>query len=226
MSKADAEQRILEALKEAGRELHTEEVAERVDLTRHTVSKYLQVLRAKGSVDQRRVGNAKLWSKAGALVTVRPLESGDLDRIVDIEKQLQRIRRQGEETGLSHEEQIANFTRTVEHHLAGDGRGESVGLGAETPEADDLVGFVMGEVRMWEFGGAQRTGWIEILAVDPTFQRKGVGRRLGEAILDEFRRHEVRRVRTLVDAYSGELIAYFRSLGFDVIPMLSMEKAL
>lgn len=219
MTKTRAEERILRALRTAGRELHTEELAERVSLVRHTVSKYLQVLQAKGLVRVRRVGNAKLWSEAGYQVEVRPLTPADLPRLTRIEVRLERARRAALPQRASPKADLEAFTRTVAHRLEiGD---PELSLGVEFDR--ELVGFILGEVHLWEFGGGGSTGWINVLSVDPERQHQGIGRLLGEALVDRFRARGVRRIRTLVDSYAGELIAYFCSLGFQLVNVLPLE---
>jgi len=95
-------------------------------------------------------------------------------------------------------------------------------LGAEVDGR--LVGFIFGEIKLWEFGRGERTGWIKVLGVDQEFQGMGVGQKLGENLLSHFRKLEVKRVRTLVDWYEGDLISYFKSLGFNMLSMLPLEK--
>lgn len=219
MTKDRAEDRILDALQAAGRELHTEELAERVKLVRHTVSKYLQVLQAKGLVCVRQVGNAKLWRQMGRHVEVRPLTLADLPRLIEIETRLERVRRAALPKGISPEMDLQAFTQKVADRLkVGD---PELSLGAELD--GELVGFILGEVHLWEFGGGGSTGWINVLSVDPRRQHQGIGRRLGQDLLSRFRTRGVRRIRTLVDSYAGELIAYFRSLGFQIVNILPLE---
>lgn len=220
MAYAEVEERIITVLRGASAELHTEEIAERVGLTRHTVSKYLQILHAKGSVRVRRVGNAKLWCEAVSEVEVRPLIPEDLAQILEIEGRLQRMRRAAIPSVALPEAELEAFAQTVEYHL--EYSDPPLRLGAELE--GKLVGFIFGEIRLWEFGGGEETGWIKILAVDPDYQRRGIGRRLGEALLEHFQRRGVHRVCTLVDSYYGELIAYFRSLGFQIVNMLCLER--
>ena len=87
-----------------------------------------------------------------------------------------------------------------------------------------MVGFIFGEVKFWEFGRGERTGWIKVLGVAQDFQGMGVGHKLGEMLLDHFKKKNVRKVRTLVDWYEGDLISYFKSLGFNMLSMLPLEK--
>lgn len=223
-TKVQVEEQIIDVLKGASEELHTEEIAARVGLTRHTVSKYLQVLHAKGNVRLRRVGNAKLWRESSSEVLVRPLESGDLPQIINIEKRLQEAWDEALPSRASRASRPAMdiFTKTMEYHI--EYTDPDLRLGAELE--GELVGFIIGSIRLWEFGVGEEVGWINVMTVDRNFQQRGIGRKLGSALLNHFRQRGIRRVRTLPDSYSGEMIAFFRSLGFRIITMLPMEKVL
>ena len=52
----------------------------------------------------------------------------------------------------------------------------------------------------------------------------GVGYKLGEMLLGHFKKKNVKKVRTLVEWYEGDLISYFKSLGFNMLGMLPLEK--
>jgi mycothiol synthase len=75
------------------------------------------------------------------------------------------------------------------------------------------LGFVLGRVSGPEFGSREALGWVSVVGVDKAARGKGVGTLLGEALLVEFRKRGVKRVRTLVDATDEALLTYFRSLG-------------
>ena len=47
-----------------------------------------------------------------------------------------------------------------------------------------MVGFVLGDVRGWEYG-MPPGGWIDIMGVDPQFQRRGIGIKLIQAFAQE-----------------------------------------
>jgi ribosomal protein S18 acetylase RimI-like enzyme len=90
-------------------------------------------------------------------------------------------------------------------------------------EADGrVVGFMLGEVRSGEFGMEEPTGWVEVLGVDPGFRGRGVGRRLGEAMLEHFRRSGAKRVNTLVDESMPGIEGFFQSLGFSPAPVRAL----
>ncbi len=64
MDPSQLEAKIRQTLASAEAELHTEQLAQELRIARHTASKYLAILRAKGEIRSRKVGNAKLWSVA------------------------------------------------------------------------------------------------------------------------------------------------------------------
>ena len=85
-------------------------------------------------------------------------------------------------------------------------------FGAEIDGA--LQGFVLADIRPWEFGTRTHVGWIIALGVHPDAQGHGVGKLLGERVLDQFQRLGVTRIQTLVSPESKDLESYFKALGF------------
>lgn len=71
-SENNAETRIIALLESSPDGMQREEIAAALNLTRHTISKYLEVLRAKERIHFRKVGRTKLWKIASADITIRP----------------------------------------------------------------------------------------------------------------------------------------------------------
>ena len=207
---------ILEVLRSAPLGQQTEEIANKLGLTRHTVAKYLEVLLAGGSVHFKKVGRSRLWKELSTSVSTRILNRDDLDNILSIVGKIEKIH------GQSDDERMNYLKETAIYHIQ---QGDPLmNLGAEID--GKLAGFVFAEARLWEFGLAERAGWIKVLGIDPDYQGKGIGRKLGETLLEHFKRNKIRKVRTLVNWYDGELLSYFRSLGFDILNMIPLEKEL
>jgi GNAT superfamily N-acetyltransferase/biotin operon repressor len=207
---------ILDVLKaeQAGRQV--EEIAESLGMTRHTVAKHLDILRAEGKVHFQKAGRTKIWKEMATSSNIRLLSLDDLDEILRIEKSIE------DEYNLKTPDRMKFLRETALYHLQ---QGDPLlNLGADVEGV--LRGFVLAETRLWEFGRGEKTGWIKVLGVDPRYQSTGIGRKLGQTLLDHFNRLHVRKVRTLVDWYEGNLISYFRSLGFEFLNMIPLEKEL
>jgi len=207
---------ILKILQSARSGIQTEELSEKLNLTRHTVAKYLEVLRAEGKIHYNQVGRTKLWTDISADVTIRFLGMDDLDDILRIQQKLV-----GDQQTENPEKLLTLKETTVYHLQHGD---PLMNLGAEID--GKLVGFLIGDIRRWEFGRSEMIGWILILGVDREYHGMGVGRKLGDTLFDHFRKKNVRKVQTLVEWHDGELISFFKSLGFSWLPMLPLEKEL
>ncbi|MEZ5738584.1 MAG: GNAT family N-acetyltransferase [Burkholderiaceae bacterium] len=87
---------------------------------------------------------------------------------------------------------------------------------------DEVVGFVIGEVRDWEFGSPP-CGWVFAIDVDPQVRLSGVGTRLLAAISMGFRRAGVRKLRTLLARDNTLILSFFRSQGMMAGPLISLE---
>jgi len=88
-----------------------------------------------------------------------------------------------------------------------------------------VQGFVIGEVRDWEFGSAP-CGWVFTIAVRTDTRQKGVGARLLEALCEGFRHAGVNKVRTLTDRDNSLVLSFFRSQGMMAAPVIPLEKDL
>jgi ribosomal protein S18 acetylase RimI-like enzyme len=214
MSKFEKE--ILSLLKGSPDGIQVDEIAKKLNLVRHTVSKYLQILLAKKLVMYRTVGRTKLWKEASAGVKIRPLSLDNIKDIVRIEKRIEG------KLGIINEERMEYLKEATRYNI--ERSDPMMSLGAELDE--NIVGFIIGEIRIWEFGIGEKTGWIRIFGVDPDFQRRGIGRKLAEALLEHFERRGIKRVRTMAEWYTGDLISFFKSLGFNMLNMIPLEKEL
>jgi len=86
------------------------------------------------------------------------------------------------------------------------------------------AGFIIGEVRAWEFGSPP-SGWVFALGVDPGHRQMQIGTRLFRAICQCLRQSGVDTVRTML-ARDDELnMAFFRSQGMMGGPFIQLEMA-
>jgi ribosomal protein S18 acetylase RimI-like enzyme len=88
-----------------------------------------------------------------------------------------------------------------------------------------VQGYIVGEVRDWEFGSPP-CGWVFGIGVRPDARLGGAGTRLLEAICAEFRRRRVDKVRTLLARDNALVLAFFRSQGMMAAPFIALEMEL
>ena len=89
----------------------------------------------------------------------------------------------------------------------------------------EVVGFIMGEVKAWEYGSSL-CGWVFAIGVKQDDRLEGVGSRMLDALCANFRKAGVTKVRTMVARQNHELLAFFRSQGMMAGPYLQLEKEL
>ncbi len=92
-------------------------------------------------------------------------------------------------------------------------------------QAGKLLGFVLGEVRTWEFGSPP-AGWVFAINVDPEIRQAGIGTVLFDAVCQRFRQAGVRSVRTMVDRRDHLILSFFRSQGLMAGPSIELEMEL
>ena len=141
-------------------------------------------------------------------VRIRRMETSDLPAVAAIERAITKSRR------------TSTLQAYVRRQL---GAGEGVCLVAAVGET--VAGFLVGDVRPWEFGEDREVAWVKVVGVDPRHQGSGLGHLLGERFLAEVRRRGIRRVKTLVEWDAGDLVAYFQSLGFDRGGAIILERS-
>ena len=88
-----------------------------------------------------------------------------------------------------------------------------------------VVGFIIGEIRAWEFGSSP-CGWVFALSVEPEMRLRNVGTALFEAIADEFKKAGVNRMRTMVARDAFLPMMFFRGEGMMAGPYIQLEKEL
>lgn len=162
----------------------------------------------------RRESSAILEQEGKLLL--RPLREPDISTIVTIDEEIS-----GRAKPLYWRNKLQRFL--LENPNSSDAE---ECLLARIAEIDgEVVGFVIGEIRRWEFG-QPFCGWITALGVDPQHQQLGIGRRLLAELLDYYREKELREIRTIVEWSDGDLLKFFHSMGFTRGPFVELQKSI
>jgi ribosomal protein S18 acetylase RimI-like enzyme len=85
-----------------------------------------------------------------------------------------------------------------------------------------VVGFIIGEVRDWEFGSPP-CGWVFAIDVDPSARQHGFGAALLAAVRERFERAGVRVLRTMLARDNTVILSFFRSQGMTAGRLLPLE---
>jgi ribosomal protein S18 acetylase RimI-like enzyme len=138
-------------------------------------------------------------ARAAEAVAIRELRHQDLEEVIRIDAL---------QTGESKPDY---WKRVFRDFLQGDREPLRVGLCAEGK--DGLVGYLLGEVRAFEFG-SDRCGWIFAVGVDPAHLRKSVASELLALACRRFKESGIRQVRTMVARGNVPVLSFFRANGF------------
>ncbi|RAU20834.1 N-acetyltransferase [Paramagnetospirillum kuznetsovii] len=92
-------------------------------------------------------------------------------------------------------------------------------------DGDTVLGFIIGEIRAWEFGSPP-CGWVFAIGVRNEIRQAGVGNTLFEALNDRFRKAGANKVRTMLARDHTLIMSFFRSQGMMAGPFIELEKDL
>ena len=155
-------------------------------------------------------------------VKIRVLGENDLDAVVEIDKKVL-----GDERRAYWKRKMAYADIYPRPALVAELEGK-------------VVGFIMGYVSGWEFGVPDTIGWIDTLGVDPEYQRRGIGRALFNALIENFKHsgrekssgvdgaektriEGVNVVYTLTNWNDWDLMQFYNAMGFKKGEMLNLK---
>lgn len=92
-------------------------------------------------------------------------------------------------------------------------------------EGRNIAGFIIGEIRAWEFGSPP-SGWVFAIGVDPEGRLNKVGTRLFAAICGQLRAAGVDTVRTMLARDDDLNMTFFRAQGMMGGPFIQLEMEL
>ncbi|WBY03211.1 GNAT family N-acetyltransferase [Ramlibacter tataouinensis] len=139
---------------------------------------------------------------------MRAVRRADLDQVIALDATV---------TGVEKRSYWERVYRRYGHAPRGEQRWFLVAVAGR-----DVVGFLIGEVRDWEFGSPP-CGWVFAIDIDPRVRQAGIGTRLLGALCDALRAAGVRQLRTLLASDNTLILSFFRSQGMMAAPMIPLE---
>ena len=90
---------------------------------------------------------------------------------------------------------------------------------------NELLGFIVGEIRAWEFGSPP-CGWVLALSVSPDQRQQGIGTLLFEALCARMKHDGATTIRTMVLVNDKTNLSFFRGEGLAAGPYIELERRL
>ena len=149
----------------------------------------------------------------GSAIKIRLMKADDFDAVVGIDEKVLKVSRLG-----YYEMKFDKLFKSKEFL--------PTSLVAEQKDGT-VVGFVMGELYMGEYGISQDGATIDTIGVDPDYQKKGIGEQLMNEFMDHLRDLGVKKVNTLVDRNDTKLINFFDANQFSPAKsIINLERSL
>ena len=145
-------------------------------------------------------------------IKIRLMKADDFDAVVGIDEKVLKISRP--------EYYTVKFEKLIESK-------DSLPVSLVAEEEDGtVVGFVMGDIYMGEYGIFQESSTLDTIGVDPCCQNKGVGQQLINEFVDHLRKIGVRKLNTLVDFDDSKLTLFFSANQFSPSRTINLERSL
>jgi predicted N-acetyltransferase YhbS len=145
-------------------------------------------------------------------INIRLMKAEDFDAVVGIDEKVLKVSRPE-----YYELKFEKLVRSKDYVPAS--------LVAEDADGT-VVGFVMGELYIGEYGISQERATLDTIGVDPDHQHKGIGEQLIKEFMDHVRTLGVQKINTLVDWNDSRLIKFFSANHFSPSKTINLERDL
>jgi len=151
-------------------------------------------------------------SKQDTAINVHVAEVTDVDAVVALDAEI---------TGT---EKAAYWSDIFERFAGTNQRLQRYFLVAKSGHSE-LLGFIVGEIRAWEFGSPP-CGWVLALSVAPDQRQRGFGTLLFEALCAQMKNDGATTIRTMVLGNDKTNLSFFRGEGLAAGPYIELERRL
>jgi len=145
-------------------------------------------------------------------ISVRDVTSADSAAIVALDAEI---------TGTDK----SAYWSDILNRFAGPNQGSQRYFFVASCAENQLVGFIVGEIRAWEFGSPP-CGWVLALSVSPDHREHGIGDLLLDRLCAELKKAGITTIRTMVLRSDKVNLSFFRGEGLAAGPYIELEKRL
>lgn len=129
-------------------------------------------------------------------VDIRDLREEDIDAVLAIDQKV---------TGS---DRAITYATSPSSDIAGE-----VDVSVVAEVSGNVVGFLLGQLADSRYELADRA-WLQLIGIDPDYQRLGIGSRMMQAFLERCRRKKVQSVRIMISGNDWWMLSFVGSLGF------------
>jgi len=145
-------------------------------------------------------------------IKIRLMQAGDFDAVVAIDRKVLNAPRPD-----YYEMKFEKLFKSRDYLPAS--------LVAEN-DSGTVVGFVMGEIYMGEYGIFREEATLDTIGVDPAYQHQGIGEHLLNEFMHHLKKLGVQKISTLVDWNNSKLIHFFSANRFSPSKTINLERRL
>ena len=142
-------------------------------------------------------------AKQGYKLNIREMTEDDLDAIRALDN------------NIVGKERAITYSDPIEFYLGGE---YAMSFVAELD--GKIIGFVLGRLRDPD------TAWLQSVAIDPEYRRKGIGNKLVEALVARCRSKGAKTLHTVVSWRDWSLLSFLSSLEFSRGEMVDLRRTL
>lgn len=141
-------------------------------------------------------------------VFIRNAVMSDLDAVIALDH-------------VTTQEAKPGYWQGIFSHFVIGGRRDRLFLVAEIN--GNVVGFIVGEIRAWEFGSPP-CGWVFALTVSPEAREMSIGKGMFDEMTIRMKQAGVATVRTMVNRDDKLTSSFFRGMGLRTGSYIELEK--
>lgn len=143
-------------------------------------------------------------------ITIRLMKADDFDAVIEIDRKVLKVPRRE-----YYEMKFEKLFKSKDYL--------PTSLVAEN-EDGRVVGFIMGELYLGEYGISVEDAKLDTIGIDPDFQHQGIGRQLMNEFMDHLKSIGVHKINTLVDWNDSPLIQFFSTNQFQPSKTINLER--
>lgn len=93
-------------------------------------------------------------------------------------------------------------------------------------ENGKVVGYIMGELYMGQYGIFQERATLDTIGVDPNYQKMGIGKKLIDEFIQHLKKVGVKKVNALISWNDPQLMLFFNANQFTPSKTINLERSL